>query len=181
MAAHASRDATTLFHAHASFLVSRAPWQEDFYNPDNSTDVDAYANNIVRKASYAIKRWGASMFYVDTTVNNNHVLPFEVWDKVAAALPHIIFFPEESENNYFSAAAPLQVSRRCLISPSFEPPILHAPRQPQHWPRVGSGCGAVPPPGVSRAYPVALSPPMQRAEQLEQLCYTRYASMRASN
>ena len=62
----------------------------------------------MRKATYAIQRWGASMFYVDSTANRNGVLPFSVWDRVAAALPGIIFFPEESEPNYFSSTAPLQ-------------------------------------------------------------------------
>ena len=48
------------------------------------------------------------MFYVDTTVNNNGVLPFEVWDALAQAHPDCMFFPEESEVNYFSATSPIQ-------------------------------------------------------------------------
>ena len=57
------------------------------------------------------------MFYVDTTVNSNGVLPFEVWDAVARAHPDCIFFPEESAVNYFSATAPLQDDWRSRAIP----------------------------------------------------------------
>lgn len=83
-------------------------YQRDLYLPDNSTDVAAYAANIISKAQYAIQRWNASMFYVDTTANKNGVLPSTIWDTVHAVLPDIVFFPEESDALDFSVTAPLQ-------------------------------------------------------------------------
>ena len=59
--------------------------QVDFFNADNTTNVQAYIDNIVRKASYAVKRWNASMFYVDTCGNKNGVLPFSIWDGVSSS------------------------------------------------------------------------------------------------
>ena len=91
--------------------------QHDFYLPDNSTDTAGYAACLIDKVTYAKSRWGASMFYVDTTVNNNGVLPFEVWDLVAKAHPDVAFFPEESAVNYYSATAPLQNNWRSLAIP----------------------------------------------------------------
>jgi len=42
-------------------------YQRNLLNPDNTSDVDAVAALLVRKASYAFKRWGCTMFYTDTT------------------------------------------------------------------------------------------------------------------
>ena len=91
---------------------NRAPqpyYQRDLFRPDNSSDVQAYAANIVRKASYAITRWHCDMFYVDSTANRaDDPLPFEIWDLVSAALPNTVFFPEETSINDFATVAPLQ-------------------------------------------------------------------------
>lgn len=83
-------------------------FQFDFYNADNTTDVQAYVDNIVHKASYAIKRWNASMFYVDTCGNKNGVLPHAVWDGVTKALPGVLFFPEETTLLDYAVVQPLQ-------------------------------------------------------------------------
>lgn len=99
----------------AGWNASQPPWfrpqrwhQQDFYLADNSTDVAAYASCLIAKVTYAKARWGASMFYVDTTVNANGVLPFEVWDIVGRAHPDVQFFPEECSVNYFAVSAPIQ-------------------------------------------------------------------------
>ena len=99
----------------AGWNASQPPWfqpqrwhQHDFFLPDNSSDVAGYANCLIAKVNYAKTRWGARMFYVDTTANSNGVLPFEVWDLLAKAHPDVVFFPEESSVNYFSVTAPLQ-------------------------------------------------------------------------
>ena len=84
-------------------------YQQDLYRPDNTTDVEATAALLVRKARYAISRWNASVFYVDSTANKNGPLPFLVWDRVTAQLPpHILFFPEQHDPLEWANTAPLQ-------------------------------------------------------------------------
>ena len=82
---------------------------KDLLLPDNSSDTDAVAALLIEKASYAYKRWGCTMFYTDTTVfGGGHVIPADALIKAAAALPQVVFFPEESNFAYRSAVAPLQ-------------------------------------------------------------------------
>jgi hypothetical protein len=84
-------------------------YQKDLLNPDNTSDTDAVAALLVRKAGYAYRRWGCTMFYTDTTVTQGgHVIPPDAFIKAAAALPQVVFFPEESTFAYRSAVAPLQ-------------------------------------------------------------------------
>jgi len=85
-------------------------FQRELFLPNNDTDVAGIAANLVRKATYAIERWNASIFYVDSTVDSKHgTLPPAVWDLVRAALPGVAFFPEETDYALaFSTVTPLQ-------------------------------------------------------------------------
>ena len=83
-------------------------YQQNLYNPDNTSDVDAVAALLVRKASYAYKRWGCTMFYTDTTVTDHGLIPAEAFLKAHNTLPQVVFFPEESDFQYRSGTAPLQ-------------------------------------------------------------------------
>lgn len=55
------------------------------------------ASDIIAKATYAHNRWGASLFYVDssTWVGDGAFSP-DAWAAVEAALPDCLFIPEES-------------------------------------------------------------------------------------
>ena len=71
-------------------------------------DIDATAEVLIRKARYAYQRWKCTFFYVDTTVyRNGHLIPAEVFIKANAAIPEVVFFPEESDFAYRSVTAPL--------------------------------------------------------------------------
>ena len=86
-------------------------FQHNLLTADNYSDVQAVANLLIQKASYANKRWGCTMFYTDTTVCDpckDGTIPTEVWVKVHEALPDCVFFPEESLFTDFAVAAPLQ-------------------------------------------------------------------------
>lgn len=85
-------------------------FQKHIVNPkDNSSDIDAIAQLIIDKASYAYKRWGCKLYYVDTTVDmHGHALDHTVWDMVHEALPDLLFFPEESSFSDYTSVTPLQ-------------------------------------------------------------------------
>jgi len=84
-------------------------FQRELFLPNNDTDVVGIAENLVRKARYAIGRWNASIFYVDSTADSRHgTLPPQVWDLVRAALPGVAFIPEETGVLDFATVTPLQ-------------------------------------------------------------------------
>jgi hypothetical protein len=83
-------------------------YQQNLYNHDNTSDVDAVAALLVRKASYAYNRWGCTMFYTDTTVTDHGLIPAQAFLKAHKKLPQVVFFPEESDFQYRSGTAPLQ-------------------------------------------------------------------------
>lgn len=92
------------FTQNPAWNASLAPMQRPFKyfqhfltRPDNTSDTDAIATLLIAKAGYAYKRWGCTLYYVDTTVDaQGHVLDPDVFAQVHKALPHCLFFPEES-------------------------------------------------------------------------------------
>jgi len=94
----------------ASVPANKPPWR--YYQRDlvleadgKTPDEDAITANLLAKATYAIKRWNASVFYVDSTGH-----PFvAVWDALRKVLPNIIFIPEQSDWAMdYSTVTPLQ-------------------------------------------------------------------------
>ncbi len=64
---------------------------------------------LTRKAQYAHKRWGATLFYVDSTVEpDGAVLPAAYFQQLAAALPDSLFIPEETTPLYYAYTAPFK-------------------------------------------------------------------------
>jgi hypothetical protein len=64
---------------------------------------------LIRKMKYAHDRWGATLFYVDSTVDaNGTVLDAEIFAEVAAALPDSLLVPEESTPKYYAYTAPFK-------------------------------------------------------------------------
>jgi hypothetical protein len=67
----------------------------------------AIADELIRKMRFAHDRWGATIFYVDSTVEaNGAVLDAGIFEKVAAAFPDSLVIPEESTPKYFAYTAP---------------------------------------------------------------------------
>ena len=70
---------------------------------------DQILGEIVRKMKYAHDRWGATLFYIDSTVDpNGGVLDPSIFQHAAALLPDSLLIPEESSPKYFAYTAPFQ-------------------------------------------------------------------------
>lgn len=67
------------------------------------------ANELIRKMRYAHDRWGARLFYLDSTVEaNGGTLSPEIFATAAAALPDSLLIPEESSPKFHAYTAPLK-------------------------------------------------------------------------
>jgi hypothetical protein len=69
---------------------------------------DEYAAQILKsKIAYAKKRWGCTLFYVDSTYTGPRPLNPEVFKTVAEAYPDVLLIPENESMRYFAYSAPL--------------------------------------------------------------------------
>ena len=67
------------------------------------------AAELMRKIRFAHDRWGATIFYVDSSVDANRgTLPAAIFKKLAATFPDSLLIPEESTPLYFAYTAPFQ-------------------------------------------------------------------------
>ena len=69
---------------------------------------DDPASLLIDKIGYARKRWGATLFYLDSNVNvaEHNLLDAAVIQKVAAAFPDCLIIPEHSNMRYYAYSAP---------------------------------------------------------------------------
>ena len=64
---------------------------------------------LIRKMKYAHDRWGATLFYIDSTVEQNGaVLDAGIFQQAAQALPDSLLIPEETTPKYYAYTAPFQ-------------------------------------------------------------------------
>ena len=72
--------------------------------PDNEV-----AGELTRKIRFAHDRWGATLFYLDSTVDANRgVLPAAIFAQVARAFPDSLLIPEESTPLFYAYTAPFK-------------------------------------------------------------------------
>lgn len=65
------------------------------------------ASELIRKMRYAHDRWGATLFYLDSTVQaDGGTLSPDIFQKAAAALPDSLLIPEESTPRDYAYTAP---------------------------------------------------------------------------
>jgi hypothetical protein len=65
------------------------------------------AAELIRKIKYAHDRWGATLFYVDSTVEaNGGTLDSSIFQQAAAAFPDSLLIPEETTPKYYAYTAP---------------------------------------------------------------------------
>ena len=70
---------------------------------------DEVAPELIRKMRYAHDRWGATIFYADSTVTSDgRTLDAYDIDKVASAFPDSLLIPEESTIPMYRTTAPFQ-------------------------------------------------------------------------
>lgn len=64
-------------------------------------------SELIRKMRYAHDRWGATLFYLDSTVQaDGGTLNPQIVQQAAAALPDSLLIPEESTPRYYAYTAP---------------------------------------------------------------------------
>src|SRR5882724_626095 len=70
---------------------------------------DQHAGQVLKdKLAYAKKRWGCTLFYIDSTVRvTNDSLDPDVFKVVADANPDVLLIPENESMRYFAYSAPL--------------------------------------------------------------------------
>jgi hypothetical protein len=74
------------------------------YLPDAQVEVE-----MLGKMQYAHKRWGTTLFYVDSSVDaNGGNLDPSIFQALAAALPDSLIMPEESTPKYYAYTAPFE-------------------------------------------------------------------------
>ncbi len=77
---------------------------EQSFLPDS-----AVAAELTRKIRFAHDRWGATLFYIDSTVDSNRgVLPAAIFKQVALAFPDSLLIPEESTPLFYAYTAPFK-------------------------------------------------------------------------
>ncbi len=78
-------------------------------------NVEDVAAELVAKIRYAQKRWGCTLFYVDSTVRwdlsasgefSLHTIPAEIFQTVHEECPDVLLIPEESSVRHFAYTAP---------------------------------------------------------------------------
>jgi hypothetical protein len=82
------------------------------------TLADDPAGLLIEKIAYAKKRWGATLFYIDSNVNAKDPNPLDatIIEKVAAAFPDCLLIPEHSTLRYYAYSAPFGEFRHGIIS-----------------------------------------------------------------
>jgi hypothetical protein len=69
---------------------------------------DEHAAEVLKeRIAYAKKRWGCTLFYVDSTATVSGSLDPDVFKKVADAYPDVLLIPENESMRYFAYSAPL--------------------------------------------------------------------------
>ncbi len=66
------------------------------------------AQNLIDKIAYAKKRWGCTLYYVDSNGDPNVPMPAAVFRKVAQAHPDCLLMPEHENPLYYAYTAPYQ-------------------------------------------------------------------------
>ncbi|MGI4830221.1 MAG: hypothetical protein ACRYFU_18755 [Janthinobacterium lividum] len=80
---------------------------------------------LTRKIRYAHDRWGATIFYIDSTVDGDRgTLPASIFKQVAAEFPDSLLIPEESTPLYNAYTAPFK-SFIYLNATGTEPDVYH--------------------------------------------------------
>jgi len=89
--------------------VSPNTWQVTAFGPGHQTDVndDNEVYELLKsKISYAKNRWGAKIFYVDSSVyTSGEPLNFKIFRKLQQDFPDVVLFPEIWNNMYWSSVS----------------------------------------------------------------------------
>jgi hypothetical protein len=86
-------------------------WAQTNAVPYGGNSFDAYLPDLTNKMQYAIDRWGASIFYIDSfgAIDNNGPQTLQALTNIAQAYPNVLLIPELGgavNTNMFCASAP---------------------------------------------------------------------------
>ncbi len=82
--------------------------------PDNTAQqvflpTPEVAAELTRKIRFAHDRWGATLFYIDSSVDGDRgTLPAAIFKQLASSFPDSLLIPEESTPLYYAYTAPFQ-------------------------------------------------------------------------
>jgi hypothetical protein len=86
--------------------------QQFVLSPDGTSATQNFVTDptqlLMNKVAYAVNRWGASLFYVDSNVNltDPNPIPASIFKTLQAAFPNVLFLPEHSNMQYYAYTAP---------------------------------------------------------------------------
>lgn len=109
-------------------FVNGVPAQNDSPDPGAT---------LARKIAYARRRWGCTLFYIDSTVDARGPLPPEVLERVAKQFPDVLLMPENEAPRYFATTAPFNsffhhgVTSTPAVTRSFYPQAFSAIYAPE--------------------------------------------------
>jgi hypothetical protein len=92
--------------------VVRSPGAKNEWEHINAEDIVA---ELAGKIAYARKRWGCTLFYVDSTMRwdedaegnfSLHTLPAEFFQSLHRQFPDVLLIPEESSTRHYAYCAP---------------------------------------------------------------------------
>lgn len=91
---------------------------QTFYTP---AQISSVTNLLMSKVAYAHSRWGATIYYVDTSVwSGGSPLPASVFSTLQKAYPDSLFIPEQSDLTTMSVAMPFSDPKNAS-APKFAP------------------------------------------------------------
>ena len=81
-------------------------------------EVDDPAALLIDKIAYAKKRWGATLFYIDSNGDKNDPLDAKAIARVVAAHPDVLLIPEMESMEYYRVTAPYnQLNQGFIATP----------------------------------------------------------------
>ena len=99
----------------AGFRVGVCVRPQHFTRSANGTAAQVYltdaqaAAELINKMKFAHNRWGATLFYLDSTVEQNGaVLDASIFQEAAAALPDSLLIPEETTPKFYAYTGPFK-------------------------------------------------------------------------
>lgn len=101
----------------------QVPVRAAYGNEVNQIELPDVAHNLIKKIAYARKRWGCTLFYVDSNVhfdvrregkdgNAYRLMDASIFQEVAAAFPDVLLIPEHQDTHYYAYTAPYDELRQ---------------------------------------------------------------------
>lgn len=90
----------------------------------NQRDLMSYSlalDELRLKVRYSMRRWGITLFYVDTTIfdASNGVYDYRVWQSLYSEFPNVLFIPEWENEMSFAYSAPFESTQASWSTPGF--------------------------------------------------------------